>query len=276
MTRLIKALLSIAVRNELCLRFLDRTLVRAGRYVEVERHRAIRSGSTTYDILFDRFARYTRLPREYFCSNLRLVEKYRDLQGSVVECGVWRGGMSAGMACTLGDYRDYYLFDSFEGLPAASEIDGQRALEWQANNDVNNCRTDESFAHEAMTLAGVNRFNVVKGWFNQTLPTFQPTERIAVLRLDADWYSSTADCLNYLYAQVVPNGLIILDDYYAWDGCSKALHDFLSVNKLRDRIQQYDSMVCYLTKAEDIPIKFIDPNGHESITNPQQENEWGR
>lgn len=173
--------------------------------------------------------------------------------------------MSAGIACVLGGRRDYYLFDSFEGLPDAQEIDGHKAVEWQKMNDVANCRTEESFAYEAMKLAGVERFHLVKGWFNQTLPAFPPAQRIAVLRLDADWYSSTAECLNYLYRHVVPNGLIILDDYYTWDGCSRALHDFLSVNKLRDRIRQCDGLFCYLTKTEDLPVIMpIDPRGHHS------------
>lgn len=41
-----------------------------------------------------------------------------------MECGVWRGGMIASISEILGNNREYYLFDSFEGLPQAKEIDG--------------------------------------------------------------------------------------------------------------------------------------------------------
>ncbi len=258
MRRILNVMLSAATENRFGLWFWDRTVVRAARFVEL--NRPYSADLLEYDRLFERFAGYTRLPKSQFCLNLDLVNAYRNLPGCVVECGVWRGGMSAGMAALLGNQRDYYLFDSFEGLPPASTIDGEKAIEWQAANQVDNCRTDDAFAHEAMKLAGAERFHVVGGWFNETLPAFQPSQRIAILRLDADWYSSTAECLNFLYDHVVPGGLIIADDYYAWDGCARALHDYLSANQLRDRIRQHRDTVCYLVKSEDSRVRSIDPN----------------
>jgi hypothetical protein len=43
-------------------------------------------------------------------------------------------------------------------------------------------------------------------------------------------------CLEYLFPKVIKGGLIILDDYHVWDGCSKALHDYLSKYKCSERI----------------------------------------
>ena len=77
-----------------------------------------------------------------------------------------------------------------------------------------------------------------KGWFEDTLPDFQPEKPISVLRLDGDWYESTICILENLYDKVIPGGLIPIDDYYDWDECSRAVHDFLSEHKLRDRIRQ--------------------------------------
>jgi len=243
------------------MRVLDATVVKAAREVAKARRRALFGVAGSYGAMYGRLADYTRLPEELFYANLSLVGTVRALPGSVVECGVWRGGMSAGMASVLGPDRNYYLFDSFEGLPEASALDGPKALDWQRDNALDRCRTEESHAHEAMRLAGSTKYQVIKGWFNKTLPAFRAEPKIAVLRLDADWYSSTADCLNHLYRQVVPGGLIILDDYYAWDGCARALHDFLSVNKLRDRIRQHEGLVCFLTKTEDVSVQMIDPEG---------------
>ncbi|MEE3093051.1 MAG: TylF/MycF/NovP-related O-methyltransferase, partial [Pseudomonadota bacterium] len=60
----------------------------------------------------------------------------------------------------------------------------------------------------------------------------------SVLRLDGDWYESTISILENLYDKVATNGLILIDDYYSWDGCSRAVHDFLSDQKLPERIRQ--------------------------------------
>lgn len=260
-----KAVFSAVTKNRFCLRVLDATVVKAAREVAQTHRRALPSAGGSYGSVYARLANHTRLPEELFYANLSLVSTVRSLPGSVVECGVWRGGMSAGMACVLGPERNYYLFDSFEGLPDATALDGQKALDWQRDNALDRCRTEEAHAHEAMELAGSKSYRVIKGWFNKTLPAFRAEPGISVLRLDADWYSSTAECLNHLYRQVIPKGLIILDDYYAWDGCARALHDFLSVNKLRDRIQQHEGLVCFLTKTEDGPVRLIDPEGSGPI-----------
>ena len=98
-----------------------------------------------------------------------------------------------------------------------------------------------------MKLAGANCFELVKGWFVDTLPEYRSGEPIALLRLDADWYESTMVCLENLFDRVIPGGLIIIDDYYIWDGCSRALHDFMSKRSALERIQSFNG-VCYLIK----------------------------
>ena len=96
----------------------------------------------------------------------------------------------------------------------------------------------------------MSRVTLVPGWFSETLPGFAPPEGIAVLRLDADWYESTKQCLDALYAQVVPGGVILIDDYYTWEGCTKAVHDYLSEAKLSDRIRQSRiGGVCYIVRG---------------------------
>ena len=161
--------------------------------------------------------------------------------------------MSAGLAEILGPERHYYRFDSFEGLPPAQEIDGGAALRWQSATDApsyyDNCRAELEFSERAMALAKTRHVTFRKGWFSETLPGFVPDSGIAVLRLDGDWYESTMQCLEALYKQVTPGGLIIIDDYYTWEGCTKAVHDFLSSNKLPDRIRQTPAGVCYIVRS---------------------------
>lgn len=187
-----------------------------------------------------------------FAANLDLVELFSGIAGCVVECGVWRGGMIAAMASVLGPSRNYVLFDSFEGLPQARDVDGPAALAWQANVEGaayhDNCRADVSFAHRAMELACVSRYEVRAGWFAETLPLFSPQEPIAILRLDGDWYDSTMVCLDNLFGKVASGGLVIVDDYLVWDGCARAVHDFLARTNASERIRTFDNRVAYIVK----------------------------
>jgi hypothetical protein len=49
---------------------------------------------------------------------------------------------------------------------------------------------------------------------------------------------------------VAKNGLVIIDDYYSWDGCSRAVHDYLSANSRVERIDKLNN-VCFLRKTDD-------------------------
>lgn len=210
-----------------------------------------------YERFYESYSSYTRIIKPHYLWNCELASSVSTL-GDIVECGVWKGGMMAGIAEIMGPDRHYHLFDSFEGLPDVTEIDGESAATWMKTNDIAACKTEERFAAEAMCQAGAENTNIVKGWFNDTLQTVSFPRGIALLRLDADWYSSTAECLNVLYEKVNVGGMIIFDDYFAWDGCSKALHDFLSMNKLADRIRVKNGEVCYLIKESLSEIKPID------------------
>jgi O-methyltransferase len=196
-----------------------------------------------------KYREFTMAPASNFYRNLLVVDDHRHVAGCVVECGVWRGGASAAMAELLGPQREYFLFDSFEGLPAAGPEDGEQARSWQSDTNsstyYDNCRTPIEFAEQAMRLAGVPHYRIIKGWFENTIPAFVPPRPIAILRLDGDWYESTMTALEGLFHHLAPNGVVIVDDYYAWDGCSRAIHDFLSRHQSTARITQAHG-VCVL------------------------------
>ena len=69
---------------------------------------------------------------------------------------------------------------------------------------------------------------MVKGWFQDTLPEYKGNVgKIALLRLDGDWYESTRCCLENLYGNVVAGGWVIADDYQL-PGCRRAVDEFLA------------------------------------------------
>lgn len=193
--------------------------------------------------IFRKFREFTVIPRKTYIANLELADRYSLISGAVVECGTWKGGMIAGIASILGSGRSYYLFDSFQGLPQAKEIDGESALRWQADKTsphyFDNCTASEQTARSAMELAGIPNSRIKKGWFRDTLPVAEFPEGIAILRMDADWYDSTMEIFNHLFKFVNKGGIIIIDDYNFWDGCSKAVHDFLSKHQCIEKISIY-------------------------------------
>jgi O-methyltransferase len=191
------------------------------------------------------------VPRESFLQNLELCRTFGHVDGDFVECGVWRGGMSAAIAEVLGKERSVHLFDSFAGLPPAQEIDGKEALDWQRNTTApgyfDNCAAEERYVVEAMRLAGHTRYTLHRGWFEKTIPGALRTP-IGILRLDGDWYDSIRICLEHLFPLVSEGGIVVLDDYYTWDGCSRAVHDYLSATRSPSRVHQWRDHVAYILK----------------------------
>jgi O-methyltransferase len=182
-----------------------------------------------------------------------LALKVRDVvdsgvPGDLVECGVWRGGSALLMAEVLerraATDRRVWLFDSFEGLPGPRDIDGPAAIRYAENRDdpmyLDNCRADVEAVRASVREWGLeSRTEIVKGWFDETLPaTRERIGSIALLRIDADWYESVKTCLEELYDDVSQGGYVILDDYYVWDGCAVAVHEFLGSRKLAHSLHE--------------------------------------
>ncbi len=185
----------------------------------------------------------------------------RQLPGAIVECGVWKGGCSAVMAYrTLrnNSNRSVWLFDSFEGLPEPTEVDGDKARQQAQNNTsgelkpIGRCVGPLEEVHTVLfSVLRIPRgmVNIVKGWFQDTLPkASKEMEPIAVLRLDGDWYESTIVCLNNLYDKVVPSGYVIIDDYGYWQGCKKAVDEFLKERNITVTLQTIDGAGRYFQK----------------------------
>ena len=83
------------------------------------------------------------------------------------------------------------------------------------------------------------RMHFVKGDVLETVPQEAP-ERIALLRLDTDWYESTRHELDHLYARLSPGGILIIDDYGHWRGARRAVDEFIEKHRLRLFLNRID------------------------------------
>jgi hypothetical protein len=139
------------------------------------------------------------------------------------------------------------MFDSFEGIPPPEAIDGAAAKAWAEDKSSpwyhDNLRVSLEEVQRSAAALGLAEWTVqVKGYFEKTLAVER--ERvgpIALLRIDADWHASVKCCLEQLYDQVVEGGLVIFDDYFAYDGCAIAVHEFLGARGLGHRIETIGS-----------------------------------
>ncbi len=188
-----------------------------------------------------------------------------NIEGAFVECGVWRGGCAAVMTYISQklnlragkSMRQVYLFDSFQGLPHVTEHDGvgaaifsENKLEGKLDPIHKNVASEEAVRNLFKDLAfDMSYVNIIKGWFQETLPEYKSKiGKIALLRLDGDWYESTKVCLDNLYANVISGGYIIIDDYYFWEGCKKATDEFLRNNNIMVRLKRTDFSGVYFVK----------------------------
>lgn len=172
---------------------------------------------------------------------VRYIEKRR-IEGAIVECGVWRGGSMMAAALALQELgvtnRELYLFDTYDGMPAPSEADVdlegvsaesfyQSHKKTSGNSDWCAASIDEVSRNVATTDYPSNRLHLVKGKVEDTIPASAP-ERIALLRLDTDWYESTIHTLRHLYPRLSTGGVLIIDDYGHWKGSREATDQYFA------------------------------------------------
>ena len=166
----------------------------------------------------------------------------REIPGAFVECGVWLGGSILAMILTLQeiglDDRDIYLYDTFEGMTRPTEadtsaLDGPALEIWEETEGrpFEGLFDPQLFSEESVrqrvlsTGYPAERLHFVRGAVEETLPGHAP-ERLALLRLDTDWYESTSHELRHLYPHLEDGGVLIVDDYGHWDGARQAVDEY--------------------------------------------------
>jgi O-methyltransferase len=164
--------------------------------------------------------------------------------GDIAECGVWKGGSMVVVAATLLHLgcsdRDLWLYDTYEGMPEPEAMDVQyddvsaaerlAAAGIKPGDSWGAVGLEEVRANLLATGYPAERLHFVKGMVEETIPAQSP-EKIALLRLDTDWYASTRHELEQLYPRLSARGALIIDDYGHWKGSRQAVDEYLSAVK---------------------------------------------
>jgi hypothetical protein len=167
------------------------------------------------------------------------------VEGDIVECGVWKGGSMMAAALTLMRHgqtdRTLHLYDTFDGMPPPTAVDqdylGNSAAGQMAVMDKDaviwaRAQLEEVRANLSQTGYPVGRTRYIKGKVEDTIPMEIP-DRIALLRLDTDWYESTKHELKHLFPRLIRGGVLILDDYGHWQGARQAVDEYIAEQRLQ-------------------------------------------
>jgi hypothetical protein len=163
------------------------------------------------------------------------------LAGVIVEAGTARGGSAIVLAVTKSQVRPMKVYDVFGMIPPPSERDGADvhrryekiaagAAKGPGGETYYGYRDDlyhevyESFARHGVPIREHN-VELVRGLFADTIRLDEP---VALAHLDGDWYESTMTCLTRIAPLLVSGGRIVLDDYYTWSGCRRAVDEYFA------------------------------------------------
>lgn len=161
------------------------------------------------------------------------------IEGDFVECGVWKGGSAMMMASSLllnNDQRNIYLYDTFEGMSEPNEKDkdlyGNSADELLKESDKYSDRSIWCYSTLEQVQQNIystnypkGKIHFIRGKVEDTIPNTIP-KKIALLRLDTDWFDSTYHELVHLYPLLSNKGILIIDDYGHWEGARKAVDQY--------------------------------------------------
>ena len=166
--------------------------------------------------------------------------KNHDINGDIVECGVWKGGniICAALVCDkLKMKKNLWAFDTYEGMSEPEKIDFCTINRKSAKSTWNAYQKDskkwcfssieevkKNFHRE---LGSMEHIKIVKGIVEETLDNEDNIpEKISILRLDTDFYKSTKKELEILYPKLQSGGVLIIDDYGHWSGTRQAVDEY--------------------------------------------------
>ena len=150
-----------------------------------------------------------------------------------LEFGVFRGYTMSQWSVLLQNPESRFVgFDSFEGLPE----------DWATNYPKGTFT-----AHGAIPKITDTRVTLVKGWFEDTVPTYDFIEREPlVVHLDADLYSSTIVVLRALKSRIKVGATLIFGDFQHFYHERRAFDEFLRETGWKFELTVADYCLAYV------------------------------
>ena len=144
------------------------------------------------------------------------------IEGCYAEFGTYQGRSAKFALESLSYYnrlkifKSYYFFDSFEGLPDLTFEDSK--------NNNNQFRfqqyksTVNDFKKNIKKYLNDIDYNIVEGYYHDTLLDSEISENFSFIHIDVDLYSSCKDVLNFLKGRLSDGSILLFDDYFCYRG----------------------------------------------------------
>jgi len=134
------------------------------------------------------------------------------LEGDFAECGTNTGIMSLAV-CQWVDFngldKDFWLFDTFDGIPADQMTAEERALGREAENEH---WYRECFETAKANFAPYPRARLIRGRVPETLSQ-APVKKLSYLCLDMNIAAPELAAITHFWPLLVPGAVVVLDDY---------------------------------------------------------------
>jgi hypothetical protein len=202
---------------------------------------------TTPDTMSD----LTSLDNLQLCTETAIRE---GVPGDLIETGIWKGGMPVLMRAILKAHgitdRTVWAADSFMGMPKPDPATSLLDAIWHFMLEpLDSLRIPRDYVERIFSKYGLldEQVRFLEGWFSDTLP-IAPIQRLAVMRLDGDWYESTRTAIESLYPKLSPGGFIIVDDYGLPLGCRDAIDEYRHRNDIDAPIHWVNHQVIFWRK----------------------------
>lgn len=174
-------------------------------------------------------------------SEIKYIEGF-DKRGILIEAGCALGGSAIVMASAKAKSRPFYVYDVFGMIPPPSSRDGEDVHERYGiirDGKSEGIGGRKYYGYEQNLLeivranfqrygfpCGINNVFLIKGLFQDTLKIDGTS--VALAHIDGDWFESVVTCLERITPVLAPGGVMIIDDYYHWSGCRKAVDEYFS------------------------------------------------
>lgn len=196
-----------------------------------------------------------------FLCKYEIFKRVLDVQGSIVECGVFFGGGLLGWAQLsaifepVNHQRRVIGFDTFSGFPDLADGDEGSQSEEAREGGLAIASYDE--VRRGAELYDLNRpvghipkVELVRGDARETIPQYvedNPHLLVSLLYLDFDVYEPTKVALEHLYPRIPKGGVIAFDELNLrdWPGETVALLETLDVKSLRLERFPFGSTICF-------------------------------
>ena len=194
-------------------------------------------------------------------TRIKLFEKIREIQGSVVECGVYKADSLLTYFHLSNIFEPFSFtrkiigFDTFTGFPNISNNDPEHAkISYLNNVDFELIQKIVVAQEKNKAIPAINKIELIQGDATLTIPKYvedNPHLIISLLYLDFDLYEPTKIALQHLLPRVPIGGIVGFDELNQakWAGETQALNDVLKISKVKLRKFDFDPHVTFFERV---------------------------